>query len=144
VFDFTVEHRPGTHIRHASAISRAFQSFAHAQDFPRENAEVEQETYKYCRSLKLGNEKGKSEYFANRDEVIYRHKKKGEHKLLVPASLVKQVICMNHDPVTIVHPGRNRTLDTLSQILFPWYRWVCGKVRKKLPRVLASKTKSSI
>jgi hypothetical protein len=66
----------------------------------------------------LRNQKGKSEYFANRDGAIYRHRKNGEHQLVVPASLVKQVIGMNHDPVNVSHPCTNRTLDTLCLIFY--------------------------
>ena len=34
------------------------------------------------------------------DEVIYRRRKNGEHQLVVPASLTRKVISLNHDPVT--------------------------------------------
>jgi transposase InsO family protein len=70
-------------------------------------------------SLKLGKPIGKSEYFADYDGLIFRRRKNGEHQLIVPASLVKQVIALNHSPVTVAHPGRSRTLDILC-LRFYW------------------------
>ena len=53
------------------------------------------------------------------DEVIYRRRKNGEHQLVVPASLTRKVISLNHDPVTVGHPGRNRALSILC-LRFYW------------------------
>jgi hypothetical protein len=80
---------------------------------PRKGVKVKQETDKYSRLLELGNQNGISEYLADEDGVIYRCRKNKEHQLVVPASLVKQVIGINHDPVTVAHPGKNRTMDIL-------------------------------
>jgi hypothetical protein len=37
----------------------------------------------------------------------------GEHQLLVPKTLAKEVIELNHDSTYAAHPGRNRTLEIL-------------------------------
>ena len=42
-FDFTVEHRPGTQIRHADALSRAVQSVGHDIKLPAEVVKTAQE-----------------------------------------------------------------------------------------------------
>jgi hypothetical protein len=69
---------------------------------------------KYCQSLKPGTASSKSEYFIDEEGLIFRRRKNGEHQLVVPFSLTKKVIKMNHDPVTVAHPGRSHTLDILS------------------------------
>jgi hypothetical protein len=62
-FDFVVEHRPGTQIRHADALSRAFQVFAQEQELPREVVKTAQAGDKFCQSLKPGPATSKSENF---------------------------------------------------------------------------------
>ena len=118
-FDFTVEHRPGTQIRHVDSLSRAVQSVTSSLDLTRDEVKGAQESDKFCQSLEVGTAKGRSEYFLDEGELIYRRRKNGEHQLVIPASLVDRVIGLNHDPVTAGHPGRNRTLDILC-LRFYW------------------------
>ena len=47
-FDFTVEHRPGTKIRHADALSRAVQSVGHDIELPAEVVKTAQEGDEFC------------------------------------------------------------------------------------------------
>jgi transposase InsO family protein len=117
-FDFT-EHRPGTQIRHADALSRVVQSIAIDKDLSRDEVKQQQAKDKFCQSLEVGRVKGKSEYFADEEGLIYRRRKNGEHQLIVPSSLATKVIALNHDPVTVAHPGRSRTLDILC-LRFYW------------------------
>ena len=118
-FDFTVEHRPGTQIRHADALSRAVQSVGHDIELPADVVKTAQEGDEFCRSLKPGTAKSKSEYFEDEGGLVFRRRKNGEHQLVVPLSLTQKVIKMNHDPVTVAHPGRSRTLDILC-LRFYW------------------------
>ena len=118
-FDFTVEHRPGTQIRHVDSLSRAIQSVTKGQDLTRDEVKHAQERDKFCQSLETGKAESRSEYFIDEDGVIYRRRKYGGHQLMVPASLVDRVIGLNHDPITAGHPGRNRTLGILC-LRFYW------------------------
>ena len=118
-FDFTVEHRPGTQIRHVESLSRVIQSVTSGQDLTRDEVKRAQECDKFCQSPETGKAEGRSEYFTDEDGVIYRRRKNGEHQVMVPASLVDRVIGLNHDPVTVGHPGRNRTLGILC-LRFYW------------------------
>jgi transposase InsO family protein len=118
-FDFRVEHRAGTQIRHVDALSRAIQSVTFDQSLSREEVIQEQRADEFCNLLKPGTHRGTTEYFTDEDDVIYRRRKNGEHQLVVPASLVERVIGMNHDPVTVAHPGRSRTLDLIC-LRFYW------------------------
>jgi hypothetical protein len=62
---------------------------------------------------------GKSEYFYD-EGVIYR-RMNGEHQLLVPKTLAKEVIALNYDSIYAAHPGRKRTLEILC-IHYYWPR----------------------
>jgi hypothetical protein len=112
-FDFVIEHRPGTQIRHADALSRAVQAVTQDLEISRDEVKKAQAEDKFCQSLKPGPESGKTEYFRDLDELIFRRRKNGQHQLVVPLSLARKVVEANHNPVTVAHPGRNRTLDVL-------------------------------
>ena len=118
-FDFTVQHSPGTQTRHAHALRKAVQRIAHDRDISREEVKREQAGDKFCQSLEVGPAKGKSENFAVEDGVIYRRRKNEEHQLVVPSSLATKIIALKHDPLTVAHPGRTRTLDILC-LRFYW------------------------
>ena len=74
---------------------------------------------KFCQSLKPGPASGKTEYFRDEGGLIFRRRKNGEHQLVVPVSLARRIVAANHSPVTVAHPGRNRTLDILC-LRFYW------------------------
>jgi len=112
-FNFTVEHRPGTQIRHVDNLSRAIKTVQSCQELPRDEVKKAQARDKFCQKLDVGGVKSSSEYFADEDGIIHRRLKTAEHQLVVPASLVERVISINHDPATVGHPGRNRTLGIL-------------------------------
>jgi len=37
-----------------------------------------------------------------------------QHKLVVPQSLIKDVIAENHEPIFVAHPGSKRTFELIS------------------------------
>jgi len=98
-FDFDVEHRPGALSRHVQAITLS-----------KNLVRAEQKRDNFCSTLQVGKQKGRSEYFYE-EGVIYRRRKNGEHQLVVPRKLVREVIALNHDPIFAAHPGRERTLE---------------------------------
>ena len=112
-FDFTLEHRPGTQIRHADVLSRAVQTVSRDMEIKRDVVKDAQGDDKFCQSLKPGSASSKTEYFTDEEGLVFRRRKNGEHQLVFPLSLTHKVIQMNHDPVTVAHPGRSRTLDIL-------------------------------
>jgi hypothetical protein len=63
--------------------------------------------------------KGKYEYFRDKDGVIYRRGKNGEHILVVPASMVSKILALNHESIYTPHPGRKRLLDRIG-LRFWW------------------------
>ena len=102
-FNFTVEHRPGTQIRHADALSRTVQAVAHDFELPGDVVKTAQEGDKFCKSLKPDSASSKSEYFKDGEALIFRRRKNGEHQLVVPISFTQKVIKINHDSVPVAH-----------------------------------------
>jgi transposase InsO family protein len=80
----------------------------------------EQTSNKFCNSIEVGNFLGNLEYFYDEEGFMYRRRMNGEHQLLVPNTLAKEVIELNHDTIYAAHPGRKETL----QILCIRYYWL--------------------
>ena len=64
--------------------------------------------------LKPGTHSSKSEYFLDDDGVLYKRRSDHKRQLVVPKSLVEDIIKANHDPVYVAHPGTKRTVDLIS------------------------------
>jgi hypothetical protein len=111
-FDFTVEHRPGTQIRHVDALSRAVKAVTDDQTLSRGDIKAGQATDKFCLSLEVGRPQGETKYFIDQDGIIFRRRKNGEHQI-VPENLVRKVISLNHNRIFVGHPGHARTLNIL-------------------------------
>jgi hypothetical protein len=118
-YNFEVQHKPAAQIKHVDTLSRVVQTVSSQHALSREEVKAEQGKDKFCTTLKLGTVKGKTEYFGDEDGLMYRRRKNGEHQLVVPASMVHEVIRLNHDPAFSAHPGRNRTLNLLC-VRFYW------------------------
>src|SRR5215510_1502602 len=58
-FDFTVEHRPGTQIRHVDSLSRAIQSVTSCENLTRDEVKQAQGRDKFCQSLEVGRAKSR-------------------------------------------------------------------------------------
>jgi len=98
--DFTVEHRPGTQIRHVGSLSRGIRVVTRGQDLTQNEVIRVQKYDTFCQSLEVGKPESRSGYFTDEDVVIYRSRKNSEHQLVLPDGLVDRVIHINHDPVT--------------------------------------------
>ena len=75
---------------------------------------VEQRKGPFCNTRKPGTHSSKSEYFLDDDGVLYKRRSDHKHQLVVPKSLVEDIIKANHDPVYVAHPGTKRTVDLIS------------------------------
>jgi hypothetical protein len=71
-FDFEVEHRPGTKIRHVDTLSPHVQTVMTGHTLSKETVREEQSKNKFCQELRVGKAKGRSEYFYDEDSVIYK------------------------------------------------------------------------
>jgi hypothetical protein len=110
--DFTVEHRAGTEILHADALSTHVGTIS---DEVRLSPEVRNGQRKdhFCVRIKPGNYSSKSEFFYD-DGLMYRRQRNGKHQLFVPRELIRRVTRENHDPAYAAHPGVRRTCELLA------------------------------
>jgi hypothetical protein len=95
------------------ALNRAVQAVTVDRTLTRGDVKAGQGTDKFCLSLEVGRPEGKTEYFIDQDGIIFRRRKNGEHQLVVPETLVRKVISLNHNPIFVAHPGQARTLNIL-------------------------------
>jgi transposase InsO family protein len=111
---FTVEHRAGTKMAHVDALSRHVGTIAQGGTLEKENVLHEQGKDDFCRKQNPGTYSSRKEYFLDDDGVLYRRRSRGNHQLVVPATLVLEIIRQNHDPVYVAHPGTKRTHDLIA------------------------------
>ena len=113
-FDFIIEHKPGTRIRHADALSRHVGVVLEDGLPSKEKILAEQSKDNFCNAQKAKIRSSKSEYFFDDDGVMYKRSREHQHQLVVPKALVQDIIKANHNPVYIGHPGMKRTFDLIS------------------------------
>jgi hypothetical protein len=107
--DFVVEHRAGSKIGHVDALSRHLGAITNPDPLTRESVQQEQRKDALCRRQNPGTYHSKSEFFLDSDDVMYTRQQNGKHQLVVPQTLIQDVIRENHYPKYVAHPGINRT-----------------------------------
>ena len=112
--DFVVQHRAGTKMAHVDALSRHVGTTVQGGTLDKEDALREREKGAFCLKQNPGTYESKKEFFLDDDGVLYRRKSSGDHQLIVPETLVREVIKQNHDPVDVAHPGTKRTHDLIA------------------------------
>jgi hypothetical protein len=75
---------------------------------------TEQERDQFCKELHPGRFNSRNEFFYDADGLIYRRCTNGKHQLLVPRTLVNEVIKQNHVPIYAAHPGVKRTYELIA------------------------------
>jgi transposase InsO family protein len=113
-FDFIVEHRPGTKIAHADALSRHVGTVTLDDNLDKENIRSEQERDEFCSKQNPGALSRNREFFRDEEGVIYKRRPQGNHQIVVPRTLIRAVIKENHNPVYVAHPGIKRTYELIS------------------------------
>jgi len=109
-FDFIIEHKPGTSIRHADAWSRHVGVVREDGHPSKEKILAEQSKDHFCNAQKPKIRTSKSEYFLDDDGVMYKRSREHQHQLVVPKALVQDII----KAVYIGHQGMKRTFDLIS------------------------------
>jgi hypothetical protein len=138
--DFTVEHRPGSKIGHAEALSRLVGLVKHEDNVDRENVLREQADDAFCPQQNLSAYRSKSELFLDDDGLLYKGDSNGNHQLIVPATLAHEVIKQNHNPAYAAHPGIRRTYDLIDlRYWWPGMRKAIEGYVKSCGPLLASK-----
>ena len=112
--DFVVEHRAGSKIGHADALSRHVGTVTLASTLGKDSIRREQNRDEFCTKTNPGTISRKREFFRDDEGVIYKRRSRGKHQIVVPRALIQTVIRENHDPVFVAHPGIKRTYDLIS------------------------------
>jgi len=86
----------------------------------------------FCNSRKSGNPSSKSEYFPDENGVLYKPRTDRKHQLVVPHSLIRDVLRANHDPVCVAHPGMKRTFDLIFPLLVAQYAKISGRLCQEM------------
>jgi hypothetical protein len=68
----------------------------------------------FCKEQVQNRLTANSEYFLDMDGGLHRRVKGKQPKLVVPQSLILEVIAENHNPIFVAHPGSKRTLELIS------------------------------
>ena len=125
-FDFEIEHVPGTKIKHVDALSRHVGLVEDTQLMSKELMLREQKKDLFCKQQIQDRLNTTGEYFLEMDGVLYRRMKGKQPKLVVPQSLVQDVIAENHNPIFVAHPGNKKTFE----LIFLRYWW--SKMRQSI------------
>ena len=108
-----VEHQAGTKLAHVDALSR-HGTIIQGGTLDKEDVLREQVKDAFCLKQNPGTYESKKEFFLDDDGVLYKRRSSGDHQLIVPETLVREVINQNHDPVYVAHQGTKRTHDLIA------------------------------
>ena len=98
---------------HVDALRRHVGAVVQGGTREKEDVLREQAKDTFCLKQSPGTYASRKEIFRD-DDVLYRHRPKGERQMIVSATLVHAVIMLNHDPVYVAHPETKRTHDLLA------------------------------
>ena len=112
--DFVVEHRAGTKIAHVDALSRHVGTFTVNNRLDNAIILKEQKKGAFRRKQNTGSCSSNSDIFLDKEGAMYRRQQNRKHQLLVPETLIQEVIRENHDPIFVAHPGIQRSYRLVS------------------------------
>jgi len=111
--NFIVEHKPGSKISHEDFLSRHVGVVMHEDSLDKERILCEQQKDEFCTKQELGTYSSKRQFFLDEEGVMYRRQPGDKHEVVVPRSLIFDVIRESHNPVYVAHPGVKRTHDLI-------------------------------
>jgi len=97
-FDIEIEYVPGSKIKHVDALSRHVGLVEDTQLLSKELMLREQNKDSFCNEQIQNRLTTSGGYFLDMDGVLYRRVKGKQPKLVVPQSLIQDVIAENHTP----------------------------------------------
>jgi len=104
-YDFTVEHRSGTKMRHADALSRSVNMINKNEPLSKEVIHYEQEIDELCQKYK-----GYENFWTDEEGVLYRQGPNEQPRIVIPAALVPSVLANYHELPFTAHQGVSRTV----------------------------------
>jgi hypothetical protein len=109
-YDYTVEHRPGTKMRHADALSRNVNWVGTEAVLSKESIKDEQEKDDLCAQYKQYEN-----FWTDEDGVLYRQELKGLPRVVIPTALVPIVLRCYHELPFTAHQGVRRTTEFINR-----------------------------
>jgi hypothetical protein len=109
-YDYIVEHRPGTRMRHADVLSRNVNLIGKDLILSKEIIQEEQAKDELCKRYKQYED-----FWTDRDGVLYRQGSKEPPCIVIPIPLVPTVLKCYHELPFTAHQGVNRTVEFISK-----------------------------
>ena len=126
--DFTVERKAGTKIAHVDALSRHVGVFMNEESLSREEILRYQASDDFCQKTAAGDLFRQAWIFPWWWGLhIYRW-----HYVVVPRSLIPQVIKEYHDPLYIAHPEIKRTPFHFLELWVACYATIHWRLHKEM------------
>ena len=114
-----IEHRPGSKIWHVHALSRHVSAVVNESSLDKVFILQAQEKGEFCTKQSPGTYARKPEFFTNDDGVTYRRQRHDRYKIVVPSSLIHDVVKANHDPKYVAHTD----IKSTHNLIFLHYWW---------------------
>jgi len=107
---YTVEHRPGTRMRHADALSRSVISIENDGNLSRDVIREEQQQDGLCIEYKQYEN-----FWIDENGMLYYQMPKEQPRIVIPTTLVSTVLTYYHKLPFTVHQGVRRTLSFIGR-----------------------------
>ena len=109
-YDYVVEHRPGTKMCHADALSRNINRIEQDLDLSREVIIERQRTDELCQEYQEC-----ADFFKDEEDILYYQELKGQPRIVIPKTLIQTVLTLYHELPFTAHQGVHRTSDFIKK-----------------------------
>ena len=109
-YDYVVEHRPGTQMRHADALSRNVQCVETKAVLSKELIKEEQDKDELCARYKQYEN-----FWIDNDGILYRQEAKTLPRIVIPTALISTVLKCYHELPFTAHQGVRRTIEFINR-----------------------------
>ena len=122
-YDFQVEHRSNTKMRHADALSRCVGTIKQEVALTRDVTREEQLQDKLCNQYRH-----QDEFWTDKENLLYRRGPSSQLCIVIPTSLVPVVLKSYHELPFTAHQGVGRTVEFIKRKY--WWETVASDVRE--------------
>ena len=105
-----MEHRPGTKMSHADALSRSVNKIEGDLVLSKEVITYEQEKDEACTKYKHYEN-----FWADEEGVLCRQGPKEQPRVVIPATLVQTLLTCYHELPFTAHQGANMTIEIINK-----------------------------
>ena len=126
-YDFVVEHRPNTRMRHADALSRCINVVGQNLTLARDTIKVEQEQDALCQQYRQ-----QEAFWVDEDGLLYWHDTARQLRVVIPTSLVPVVLRNYHELPFTAHQEIGRTIEFIKRKY--WWETLATDVREYIKR----------